>query len=244
MHICSVVRQIDIVSGDMSDWRKLACYHYRNTELTACSAVFAMRFRRETVGVIVYTMPMLGVELRTAATGGVFAGLDSATRLALINTNIRCIGRVVIDPRFRGVGLAAELVRRTMPRMNVPVIEAVAVMGLVHPFFEKAGMVAYTAGTPARCVQMLEALSLVGIEEKMLAEPRKVQHKIEALDAEPRRFIEHQMSEFLKSYGRSRNLEPGLRRTEFVLSKLSERPAYYIWFNPKLKLITSEDSGQ
>jgi hypothetical protein len=223
----------------MRDYRKLACYHYRDTKLTACSAVFAVRFRRETVGAIVYTMPVLAIELRRMATGGVFAGLDNATRLALINKNIRCIGRVVIDPRFRGVGLAARRVRETMPRMDVPIIEAVAVMGLIHPFFEKSGMTAYKAKLSSRCVQMLDAFSLVGVEEHMLLEPGRVHHRLDRLGGGRKRFIEHQMSEFLRSYGKSRNLEPGPRRTEFVLSKLTERPAYYIWFNPKLKLITS-----
>jgi len=223
----------------MGDYRKLACYHYRDTELTACSAVFAMRFRRETVGAIVYTMPVLAIELRTMATGGVFADLDNATRLALINKNIRCIARVVVEPRFRGVGLAARLVRETMPRMDVPIIEAVAVMGLIHPFFKKAGMTAYKAKMSSRCAQMLEAFSLVGVEEHMLLEPDRVHRRLDRLGSDQKQFIKRQMSEFLKSYGKSRNLEAGPRRTEFILSKLTERPAYYIWFNPKLKLRTS-----
>jgi hypothetical protein len=229
-----VTRSIEIVPGDMGDYRKLACYHYRGTKLTAYAGVFAMRFGNETVGVIVYTMPSMGLELRNVATGGFFCGLDRATRLSLINRNIRCIGRVVIEPRFCGLGLAVRLVRETMPKMGFGIIEAAAVMGLVNPFFERAGMTAYRAPMPARCVRMLEAFSLVGIEEKELAEPQEVHRKVGRLGKQQRRFIEHQIRGFLQSYGKSRNIKPGPERTRFVLSKLTERPVYYIWFNKQI----------
>jgi hypothetical protein len=39
------------------------------------------------------------------------------------------------------VGLAAELIRRTMPLCNVRIVETVAAMASHNPFFEKAGMV-------------------------------------------------------------------------------------------------------
>jgi hypothetical protein len=192
----------------------------------------------DTIGVIAYRMPSPGLELRNVATGSLFAGLDNATRMAAINKNIRCISRVIIEPRFRGLGLAGRLARETMPKVNVPVIEAMAVMGLVNPFFERAGMTPFTAKVPARCVQLAEALSMVGIEQQKLIDPRKVQRKLDKLSKNKAEFIEGQIVRFLDSYGERRNIPPGLERTRFVLSKLTERPVYYIWFNPKLKLVT------
>ena len=239
MRKCSVTKKLQIVAGGLDDYKKLAHYHYRNSRLTAYAAVFAMRLHNETVGVIVYTMPSPGLELRNVATGGVFVGFDRATQLALINKNIRCIGRVVIEPRLRGLGLASRLVRETMPLMNVPIIEAMAVMGLVNPFFERAGMAAYTAPTPARCVQLIEAFSIVGVEKNMLIDPQKVQRKIDRLKRNEAEFIELQIKRFLQSYGKRRNMPAGAERTRFALSKLTERPVYYIWFNQK-----SEDRTQ
>ena len=113
------------------------------------AAIFALKgkFRTatklETVGVIVYSMPTAGAQMRNVATGGIFAGLDKGTRLKLINKNIRTISRVIIEPRFRSLGLAVRLVRETMPLMNVPFVEALAVMGRANPFFEKAGLTRY-----------------------------------------------------------------------------------------------------
>jgi GNAT superfamily N-acetyltransferase len=188
----------------------------------------------EPVGVIVYTMPSMGAELRNIATGNTFAGFDNQTRLALINRNIRCISRVIIEPRFRGLGLASRLVRETMPEMGVPIVEAMAVMGLVNPFFEKAGMKSFAAKMPVRCIQLVEALSAVGIEGEELIDTEGVQRKIERLGRREGEFVESEIRRFLQSYGKRRYERAGLERTGFVLSKLTFRPVYYIWFNEKI----------
>ena len=191
------------------------------------------------VGVIVYSNAPVVLELRNIATGNVFAGLDRSTQLELFNTNIRRISRVIIEPRFRNVGLASRLVRETMPLINVPIVEALAVMGWVNPFFEKAGMKAYTSKPAAVSVQFVEALSMVGIEADELIDPRQVHQKIQRLSAHKARFIERQIRHFLKSHGRRRDMSPGLERTRYFLTKLTVRPVYYIWFHPKL---TKEDT--
>jgi hypothetical protein len=247
MRRCSVTKKLQIVRGCLEDYKKLARYHYRDSHLGPFAAIFAIRPNKalgtrlgtETVGVIVYTMPGVGVELRNIATGNLFAGLDKGTRLALINKNIRCIGRVIIEPRFRGLGLASRLVRETMPEMGVPIIEGITVMGLVNPFLEKAGMKSYTAKMQERCIQLLEAFSMVGIEKNLLISPQKVQQKLDQLQRPKAEFIELQINRFLQSYGKRRYMPPGPGRTRFVLSKLTARPVYYIWFNPKLQLLTT-----
>ena len=244
---CSITKHLQIVRGCLDDYKKLAHYHYRDSRPGGFTAIFAIRpdkaragsFGTQSIGVIAYRMPSPEVELRTVALEGTFAGLDTATQVALVSKNIRCISRVIIEPRFRGLGLASRLVRETMPQMNVPIVEGAAVMGLVNPFLERAGMTAYAAKTPVRCVQLAEALSLVGIEEEMFIDPRRVQKRLDKLDSSEAKFIESQIRDFLDSYSGSRNKPPGFERTRLVLSKLTFRPVYYIWFNPKLQLVTS-----
>ncbi len=245
MRSCSVTKKLQIIRGCLDDYKQLAHYHYRDSHLGMFTKIFAIRPSKplgvqlgaETIGVIVYTLPSEGVELRNVATGNLFSDLDKKTRFTLINKNIRCIRRVIIEPRFRGLGLASRLVRETMPEMGVPLVEAMAVMGLVNPFFEKAGMKAYAAKMPARCVQLIEAFSMVGTEKDVLISPQKVQQKLDQLQRPEAEFIELQINRFLQSYGKRRYMQPGLERTRFVLSKLTARPVYYIWFNPKLQLL-------
>lgn len=125
VHTCSLGNKLEIVPGDLDDYKRLACYHYRGGLPISVKAVFTMRpatpissFERRPVGVIVYTTPVPRVELRNVATGNIFKDLDRQTQLALINRNIRCIARVIVEPRFRGIGLATRLVRETMPRRS------------------------------------------------------------------------------------------------------------------------------
>ena len=174
--------------------------------------------------------------LRNVATEGLFTGLDRASQLTLINKNVRRIARVVIEPRFRGIGLAQRLLRETMPLMNVPIVEALAVMGRINPFFEKANMQSYEAPMPLRNIRLIEALGSVGIEERTLLSPRKMQDRIDMLDSASGEFIERETSLFLESFGKRRDMQPGLNRTEYLLTKLTDRPTYYVWFNDEMDL--------
>jgi hypothetical protein len=246
METCTVTRNLKIVPGTRADYESLSHYHYRESHLGPYAAIFALKgkFRTatklETVGVIVYSMPTAGAQMRNVATGGVFAGLDKGTRLALINKNIRTISRVIIEPRFRSLGLAVRLVKETMPIMDVPFVEALAVMGRANPFFEKAGLTRYDAPISASCVRLIEAFSAVGVNEQDLIDPAVVQQKLEKLRTEGRGqrtdFIEGEMTRFLQGYGQRRLMQPGIERTRFILSKLTDTPVYYLWKNTNSEL--------
>ena len=250
MKTCSITKNIEITNGTLDDYNQLAKYHYRSSKLRCFAAIFKMLARignkKIPVGVIVYSMPTAGLELRNVALGNIFSGFDRATQMALINKNIRRISRVVIEPKFRCLGLASRLVRETLPLMNVPVIEALAVMGEINPFFEKASMTAFTAKEPARCVQMLEAFDAVGIGKDELVSAEKLHTKIEKLPQQKKIFTAGQIRQFLMSYGSSfdrlttgnRNLQNGKEQMAFVISKLGTRPVYYVWLNKKRKLKT------
>jgi hypothetical protein len=235
MQSCSVCENLQVVPGCLDEYRWLARYHYCGSHPGPASAIFALNRPgcNIPVGVIVYSNAPVVLELRNIATGHIFAGLDRSTQLELINASIRRISRVIIEPRFRGLGLAERLVRETMPIVNVPIVEALAVMGWINPLFERAGMKAYKAQPSAATVQFIEAMSIVGIEQAELIHPVRVQHKLDRLGDCEAQFIEHQIRHFLKNHGRRRDMPPGLERTRYILTKLTARPVYYIWFNPK-----------
>jgi hypothetical protein len=242
METCTVTRNLEVVPGTRADYESLSRYHYREPNMGPYAAIFAMKskFRTatklETVGVIVYSMPTAGVQMRNIATGGIFAGLDKGTRLKLINKNIRTISRAIIEPRFRSLGLAVRLVRETMPIMDVPFVEALAVMGRANPFFEKAGMTRYDAPPSANCVRLTSAFSVVGVDEQDLIDPAVVQRELDKLRRQKADFVEEEMTRFLQSYGSRRLMQPGIECTRFILSKLTDRPVYYLWKNTNVEL--------
>jgi hypothetical protein len=58
-----------------------------------------------------------------------------------------------------------------------------------------------------------------------------LQRQLDRLNDSKARFLELEIRRFLQSYSRCRDMPPGLDRTKYVLSKLTTRPVYYIWFN-------------
>ena len=240
MQRCTLCKKVKIVHGSYEDYKQLAQYHYRDNGPGQFTSIYALKpapisgWQKQTIGVIVYSTPTPGLQLRRIATDNFFIGFDQSTQLALLNKNVRRISRVIIEPRFRGLGLAARLVRETMPRMNFPIIEAAAVMGVINPFFEKAGMKAYRAPEKEHNIRFKEALSAVGIEQELFFDPVTANQKIDRLCKKRAEFIEQEIRRFLRSYSDRRYSRPSLKRTAFILNKLTTRPMYYIWFNPTL----------
>ncbi|MBW8002513.1 MAG: hypothetical protein FVQ80_10895 [Planctomycetes bacterium] len=230
---CTVTKNLKIVPGNLEDYKALSHFHYRGKRLGPFKKIFAIR---PAIAAIVYTMPSPVMELRNIACGQLFNGLDRKTRITLINDNICCIGRVIVEPRYRGLGLAGTIVRETMKLMDTPIVEAAAVMGLVNPFFEKAGMTAYRPTESLAVKQLTEAFSIVGIESRCLLDPKTIHKKINSLGVSNQNLIETQIQKFLQKYNAQRYMPHSIERTRFVLSKLTKRPMYYIWFNPKKEL--------
>ena len=66
-----------------------------------------------------------------------------------MNRQLVILSRVVLHPTYRGAGIAADFVRRSCELCPSPWIEALAQMGHVNPFFEKAGFVRVGITTPS-----------------------------------------------------------------------------------------------
>ena len=241
---CSLNDRLSIVKGTPGDYDCLAGYHYCGQKLNAHKSIFTLvdngpgkvsTVRNGIAGVIVYSMPVANLRLRNIATDGYFTGLGSMSmQLDLINENIRCISRVIIEPRYRGIGLGAKLVRETMGLLNVPIIEAMAIMGGINPFFEKAGMTAYQNGPDVKSQILIKSLYSVGIPEDLFIDPQEVHRKIESLNCADKQFIEISFKRFLSAYVKRSTMKHSLKRTRYILSKLSTRPVYYIWLNETL----------
>lgn len=100
--------------------------------------------------VLVVSPPLIHVPGREPATGPRYAGPDAAEAVRRLNREVECISRVIVHPVFRGSGLAVRLVRRALATAEAPLMEALAAMGRICPFFERAGMTAYTLAADQR----------------------------------------------------------------------------------------------
>ncbi|MEN8126625.1 MAG: GNAT family N-acetyltransferase [Planctomycetota bacterium] len=187
------------------------------------------RLAAPVVGVIVYGVPAANLAARNAATGWQFAGMDRSAALSLLNERMVCIRRVIIEPRYRGLGLAKRLVAETMPLTGAAMVEAVSVMGRVHPFFERAGMQAFGPSPEAKTERMAAALEAVGLGKQLWHDSEAVHAKIKQLGFPQRTFIDSEMARFCQKFTNRRKAGHCIERTGFVLSKLAAAGAYYLW---------------
>ena len=125
---------------------------------------------------------------------------------------------------------AGRRVAETMPLTSAAMLEAVSVMGRVHPFLERTGLQAFVPSSDAKTERMAATLEAVGIEEQSRHDSKTVQIKIERLDALRRIFIDREMDHFCQKFTNRRGMPDSLRRTDFVLSKLTACGAYYLWY--------------
>ena len=131
--------------GTWKDYRELAPFHYLPGRPATSALVGTVRYvsagsqfcnaRLTAVGVLSYPVPSC-LPRRTAI--GITGTRDDELRFA--NRHIRTISRVIVHPQFRSLGLSSVLVRWLCAHSPTRYVEALAVMGRAHPFFERAGM--------------------------------------------------------------------------------------------------------
>ena len=175
-------RRIILEQGDNNDYRALSHWHYRPGHPAAIIHTLRLRHTQlnETIGVLVVAMPTLNNPWRNLAWPRRFSTSCQRANAKRINDEIRRIARVIIDPRFRGLGLAQRLVRAYLDNPITPCTEAAAVMGAFSRFFQSAGMTAYRTPPNARQARLLDALDHMNIQPFDLASPRRSWEQINA----------------------------------------------------------------
>jgi len=184
---CSLVQEMHLEEGSMDDYKKLAGFHYRNSQIAAPQKIFALKRKEELVGVIVYRYPPVRTYGRTKALGRVLS-IDE------LNQKLTHISRVIVHPKYRTIGLGVKLVRETLPLADRPYVETTAVMARYNPFFEKAGMKKIAETKPNEVIlEAIEKLRDLGFNPVFLSSTK---HNLTRLYNEP--IMPPQVREVLK----------------------------------------------
>jgi GNAT superfamily N-acetyltransferase len=241
---CTVLKHLYITPGVVADYHTLARFHYRCTKLGPVAGVWVVGSHRpsryddgEPIAVIVYTYPAPNLAVRNRITRNFFRGPDRSAGVALLNRHVRCISRVIVDPRWRGLGLAGWLVRETMPLLNIAMIESMALMGRFHPFLENAGLRQFTPPENPKTEKLVVALDMLNIPRDIWHDPDKVQIRMDCLPAMQAQWLDRRIDAFLGRFGGRRGMMWGIERTTFVLERLAHPWTYFAWLNPKADVV-------
>jgi ABC-type transport system involved in cytochrome c biogenesis ATPase subunit/GNAT superfamily N-acetyltransferase len=174
---CSLTKEMVIEGGYLADWRRLSRFHYRSHHAGASREVYRLRRGSELCGVIVYCYPPPGCSGRNLVL--------PKMSLRGLNLGLSTISRIVIHPKYRGIGLGAKLVRETLPRVGTTCVEMIAVMAKYNPFAEKAGMKKILEQKPSEEARRIaDLLSGLGFDLKLLGSQKYVLDKLRNLSPE------------------------------------------------------------
>lgn len=112
----------------------------------------------EPIGICVFASPALALRSRHRYFG--MSGKWSRTKMRVLNGQLVTLSRVVLHPAYRGAGLVAPFIRRSCESCRWRWVEALAQMGHMNPFFEKAGFV--RVGGRVQCPRERKSGSIKG----------------------------------------------------------------------------------
>lgn len=170
----AAARRFHVCDGTIRDYEKLAHHHYHTAPPATHVRVLVARDRHshELAGALVVSMPALNGSWRTAAFGeSRYRSKDRRADAARLNEELRTISRVVVESRYRGMGVGTMLVKRYLRRPLTRVTEALAAMGAFSGFFAAAGMTRIEIPASERDLRLMDALAALGIDPWMTAAP-------------------------------------------------------------------------
>ncbi len=220
-------------------WRAFAPYHHRGRTLAPVAGIFVAEIAGRDVGIAVYSHAGHGCRARQGVLPAEFCSGSIGERLDAINGNLRVLHRVVVIPELRGIGVAAELVRRTLPFCGVDYVECIASDA---GFLERAGMQRAGDVPPGPQAQrLLSWLAARCVSPRDIAREDARRAWLETLDACERAEFDSVLRRALRPYIETHHSalrgqvnagtvsDQALAKTGEMLLRLSCRPGYYVW---------------
>ncbi|MCW4050818.1 MAG: ABC transporter ATP-binding protein [Candidatus Bathyarchaeota archaeon] len=238
---CTVTDDVVVEEASKEDYQRLSYLHYRGGRVTAPLKYYRMTRLGELIAVIVYSSP--GVRA-----GGRKDAVGYTPTLTELNKDWILISRVIVHPKYRGIGLGSRLIAETLPLQGRSHVELIAVMAQYNPFAERAGMTLKKIKEPHPTVTgAMEHLRRLGFKPALMGSLR---HNKTTLDSLPRRELVHdallviapglylrRLTRLNKMYVTRRELQDwlpeqdntSLARALKTLSVLAQTKAYLHW---------------
>jgi ABC-type lipoprotein export system ATPase subunit/GNAT superfamily N-acetyltransferase len=175
---CTVARDVEIQETGKREFQKLAYLHYRSHRIPVPIKIFSMLLDGETIGVIAYTYPSISSSGRKIAVG-------YTPKIEELNRDWATVGRVIIHPKYRSIGLGSKIVEETLPLVDRKHVELVAVMAQYSPFAERAGMKKILLTSPSgRVLKTIDQLRSLGFNPALLSSRQYNVRKLRELGEE------------------------------------------------------------
>lgn len=139
----SLLKDMMVERGSMSDWDQLHALHYKNEGKPIGPHIYRCVYGRMLVGVCILSTPKLLLGPRHEALPKLKPGNDTEItnkwRAQWINQNICVNSRTVVDTMFRGTGIAYRMLNLASRMEGKTFVEIQSSMSKFNPFAMQAG---------------------------------------------------------------------------------------------------------
>ena len=251
--------QVYIEEGTLTDYKKLAKYHYKNTSHNfPYSKIYVAKRHEELVGVAVYSPPFLQTKGRSIYFDKKYSHMTKEV-VADINKFFIRRSRSIISPKYRACGLGKMLAMESMLKIkDKKYIEAINVMGKYTPVNKQIGMTEVTIGeeTDGPTIKLDKWMKEKGLKVEEIHNPKYFDLFISSMTDEDRltlvrltgKVLHHPKVGLSSKDGRRAEVvaqEKRYAKTTFedvyeellvTIPKLySGVTLYYVWENPNYK---------
>lgn len=225
--------EIEFVRGGVRDYARFAHWHYLGPGRPGpTSDVFLAMHEGRAVGIAMFGFPHLLLSARNIALPEYAPKRIRETGAGGLNSNVRLLQRVVVEPRYRGVGVARALIRHGLANIAQPIVECVAQMGAFSDFLLGAGFTHVCDVRPPASVRNLnEFLARHDIATAELLDPALRERLSPEVAARlDRHVVAVARTRIQTGFGSRRGtdqLPPGALRK--ALSRVGAAPGYFLW---------------
>ena len=225
--------EVTFTRGTVRDYARFAHWHYLGPGRPGpTSDVFLAMHEGRAVGIAMFGYPHLLLSTRGIALPEYAPRRIREGGAGGLNANVRLLQRVVIEPRFRGVGVARALIRNGLSRISVPVVECVAQMGAFSDFLLGAGFERVCDLRPPASVRNLnDFLARHGLgRQELLDDTLRGRLSPEAASELDRRVAAVVRTRIQTGFGSRRGtheLPPAALRKALI--RIGARPGYFLW---------------
>ena len=242
-----LIDEIQIEPGRYADYKRFKRWHYLGQQRPGPSTdVWLAMYEGRPVGIAMFGYTHLLLGARVGVLPECYSPRAVTTRGAeALNRDVRLLQRVIVDPRFRGVGIARKLIAHALERIEAPYVECLAQMGAFSDFLTRSGFDEVAEVGPSREARRLLAwLTARRLDAIDVIDQDRRQVLLAGLDEPGRKRLLRLLKGLVRSRietghgalrGRELDLDAYPELLQRALLRLRSRPAYFIWRQEHLR---------
>ena len=232
--------EIEIVQGTVRDYADFEHWHYLGPGRPGPnSGVFLARHNGRAVGIVMFGYPHLLLSARALVLPQFAPGCIRSGGASALNQQVRVLQRIVVDPHYRGLGIARRLIAHGLSQLDVPYVECIAQMGEFSDFLLAPGFRRVCEMPPPRAaLRLLKFAEQHGFAAQALVDPAVrellIKYLPEPVSAQLTRLLRALVHSRIETGHGSLRGQPGSDHEPLLhkaLARINARPIYFLWTN-------------